>query len=306
MRRPTKTSRVNRLMRQAMRHPDVPGAGAAKRRKLGLKGREKSAVVMKEFYHGTLRSRSGAPVTDVQQAKAIAMSEGRAAEGLKLSRKTKEHWHNPTSSKPIDEHAVTELRLYAENESAIYPQHQAIIASIKRKMRAGKYDPHKAPKAWLYWVDAAAKRYVREFGGDLKITFPKVVRMAVADEVARDEAERIRTGDYGEDWKPVAKAAKRPTKTGHHSPYTVVYGGHPQGPYLTEKAFGSSAEMNRQLIKHGLRLWDTGIPTQAKAFLEAKRAARRHGGTAVVYDESTGSVVRAEPHVVGQDAWKLR
>lgn len=44
------------------------------------RGREKVATVMREFYRGKLRSASGAPVTDEAQAKAIAMSEGRAAE----------------------------------------------------------------------------------------------------------------------------------------------------------------------------------------------------------------------------------
>lgn len=288
--------RSAQLIREAMRHADAPGAGAAKRRKLGLTGRQKASVVMKEFARGTLRHGStGAIVTDPQVAKAIAMSEGRKAESgwfgrARLPRSHQAHhspyaivygggsqlgpkawtgeaalseelfyhggklWdtHVPTLDEaieqamvasrkhktnvvvydqhsgevlytlnppkpeprrehvartpgPIDEHAVTELRLYAENESAIYPQHQAIVENIKRKMARGVYEPSKAPKLWGYWVDAAARRYVKEFGGDLTTTFPPAVRRAVAAEVAHDEGERIKVGEYG----PVAsKSAK--------------------------------------------------------------------------------------------------
>jgi hypothetical protein len=56
-----------------MKHPDKPGAGAKARK--GLHGQAKAGVVMREFYHGTLRSGSGGKVTDPAQAKAIAMSE---------------------------------------------------------------------------------------------------------------------------------------------------------------------------------------------------------------------------------------
>ncbi len=54
-------------------HPDVPGAGARKRRK--LHGKAKIPVVMHEFKRGTLRSGSGEHVTNPKQAIAIAMSE---------------------------------------------------------------------------------------------------------------------------------------------------------------------------------------------------------------------------------------
>lgn len=87
-------ARASRMV-LAMRHPDDPGAGAAQRRALGLTGREKAAVVMREFHHGTLRSRSGEVVTDEQQAKAIAMSEGRKAEAHML-KKTKGKAHKKT------------------------------------------------------------------------------------------------------------------------------------------------------------------------------------------------------------------
>lgn len=73
----------NRRDRQswAMDHDDVFGAGARKRDKLPCI--EKPAVVMKEFYRGTLHSGSGGVVTNVRQAKAIAMSEKRRCQESK-------------------------------------------------------------------------------------------------------------------------------------------------------------------------------------------------------------------------------
>lgn len=60
--------------KEAMQHPDVPGAGAKKRKSLPKK--EKVGVVMSEFKHGTLHSgHSKKPVTNRKQAIAIAMSE---------------------------------------------------------------------------------------------------------------------------------------------------------------------------------------------------------------------------------------
>ena len=55
------------------KHPDKPGAGAAKRK--NVHGKAKVGIVMGEFKRGTLRSGSGQHVTNPKQAIAIAMSE---------------------------------------------------------------------------------------------------------------------------------------------------------------------------------------------------------------------------------------
>ncbi len=59
---------------EAMRHPDVMGAGARKRKKLHS-AKDKMATVMKEFARGTLYSGSGHKVTKRAQALAIGMHE---------------------------------------------------------------------------------------------------------------------------------------------------------------------------------------------------------------------------------------
>ena len=96
----------------------------------------------------------------------------------------------------VDEHAARELDLYAENESALYGQHQSIIANIKRRIASGTYDAAKAPKLWGYWYEAAARRYVKEFGGDVRTMFPKALRDHLSRERARDEYQRIINEEY--------------------------------------------------------------------------------------------------------------
>lgn len=70
----------------AMKHPDKPGAGAAKRAHI-KNPNTKIATVMKEYQGGTLHSgHSKAPVTNRKQAVAIALSEARKS-GAKIPKK---------------------------------------------------------------------------------------------------------------------------------------------------------------------------------------------------------------------------
>ncbi len=199
-------------VRAAVRHPDRPGAGAERRRKLGLTGREKTSVVMREFYAGTLRSSSGDLVTDPAQAKAIAMSEGRAAEDrakVHTSHKNPGARHMATTRprKTLSEHDERQaeaLYLFADNTGELYAQKKAIIAKLSDWMAAGKYDANRAPMLWLPWINAAAKLYAKEFEEDNQ--FSPAARRAAAADVAAHEAGRIQRGEYGA--KPMAHAKK--------------------------------------------------------------------------------------------------
>jgi hypothetical protein len=62
----------------------------------------------------------------------------------------------------------------------------------------GIYDRALAPRLWMYWYDAAAQRYAREFGGDVRTMFPRSLREHLAEERAKSEYERIMRGEYGE------------------------------------------------------------------------------------------------------------
>ena len=64
---------MNKAQREATRHPDKLGAGAAKRRKLPPK--QRAAPIAYEFKRGTLYSGSGQKVTKASQMRAIIHSE---------------------------------------------------------------------------------------------------------------------------------------------------------------------------------------------------------------------------------------
>jgi len=66
---------LNKRQKEATKHPNKLGAGAAKRKSLPPK--DKVGVVMHEFKHGTLHSGSGkiVPKSNRKQAIAIALSE---------------------------------------------------------------------------------------------------------------------------------------------------------------------------------------------------------------------------------------
>ena len=60
---------------KALRHPNVLGAGARKRKTLSAKNTIRA--VLKEFARGTLHSGSGAIVKNRKQAIAVALSESK-------------------------------------------------------------------------------------------------------------------------------------------------------------------------------------------------------------------------------------
>jgi len=92
----------------------------------------------------------------------------------------------------LDRHAIQELKLYIENDRDLYRQQIVpIIKNIQRRMKKGTYDHLKAPKLWMYLVDNGAKKYVKEFGGDVKSQFPKDVRHSVAVEFANEYRAEI-------------------------------------------------------------------------------------------------------------------
>jgi hypothetical protein len=95
-------------------------------------------------------------------------------------------------------HEETELDLYLYNTSELWPLHESIVQNLKRKIERGTYDPARAPDAWIYWVEAGAKRYVREFGGGAWFqVFDKQTRDALAIDIAQREYGKIVGGEYG-------------------------------------------------------------------------------------------------------------
>lgn len=94
---------------------------------------------------------------------------------------------------------VRELELYADNTSELNRQRESILKNLATKVAQGKYKSGPAQKLWRYWVDAAAQRYNKEFGGGGGTSFgPFSVadRNAVAA-IFRDHYEpELLRGDY--------------------------------------------------------------------------------------------------------------
>lgn len=100
----------------------------------------------------------------------------------------------------VDSDAMNELKLFINNDEDLYRRSfMPIVQNIKRKIKNGTYDHEKAPRLWLYLVDAAARKYVNEFGSpdqDVKDMFPKDLRDAIALDMANEEFEKIKAGEY--------------------------------------------------------------------------------------------------------------
>ena len=100
----------------------------------------------------------------------------------------------------VDSDAMNELKLFINNDEDLYRRSfMPIVANIQRKIKNGTYDHEKAPKLWSYLVDAAARKYVNEFGSpdqDVKDMFPKELRMEIAKQLADEELDNIKAGEY--------------------------------------------------------------------------------------------------------------
>ena len=64
-----------------------------------------------------------------------------------------------------DPDAAREIELYADNDSQLYYQsRRPILQNLTKKYKKGTYDIDKAAKLWRYYIDAALKKYNKEFG----------------------------------------------------------------------------------------------------------------------------------------------
>jgi hypothetical protein len=58
----------------------------------------------------------------------------------------------------------SELVLFTDNTEPLYRQKIAIFRALAKKKDRGTYEPRLAPRAFGALLNAAAKKYVREFG----------------------------------------------------------------------------------------------------------------------------------------------
>tara|TARA_Y100001970_G_scaffold90489_2_gene114099 strand:- start:744 stop:1121 length:378 start_codon:yes stop_codon:yes gene_type:complete len=95
-----------------------------------------------------------------------------------------------------------ELELFIMNDEQLYRQQfMAIVNNFKRKMKRGVYDHDKAPKAVMYLVDNAARKYVKMHAATtarVQDIFPKETRLMVANKLADSIYSDIKAGEYDE------------------------------------------------------------------------------------------------------------
>jgi len=106
-----------------------------------------------------------------------------------------------TNAGKLDETAAHELELYITNEAALFgPQSQAesIRKNLLRKMKAGRFDRERSVDAWMYLVEAGAKRYAKEYAEprDWSSMFSVPTRRAVAETLAEEFETEAKLGNY--------------------------------------------------------------------------------------------------------------
>ncbi len=105
--------------------------------------------------------------------------------------------------------AANELKLYGDNESKLYPLKQNIEANLLKKAKKGTYQHGRAPKAWMYFADASAKAYTKEFGGGSG----RSGSFGVFDKATRELAAKMWADEFAEEHGlPRGKAKKLPAR----------------------------------------------------------------------------------------------
>jgi hypothetical protein len=66
---------------------------------------------------------------------------------------------------PKDPYAISEIELWAKNDSALYYSHRLpILKNLYKKYKKGLYDIEKATKLYRYYIDSVMKSYHKNFG----------------------------------------------------------------------------------------------------------------------------------------------
>ena len=82
-----------------------------------------------------------------------------------------------------DAYLMSDIEIYAENDSTLYNQFKSIIKNIGRKIKSDKYDHKLAPKLWMHYVVNAIKGYTKAAGEkfDISKKDKEVLAQKIAD-----------------------------------------------------------------------------------------------------------------------------
>lgn len=104
------------------------------------------------------------------------------------------------AKRDLDEHAITELTLYANQTSELYDFRIGIVKQIMERIAKGSYNSELGVRLWERWYTDAAKRYAKEYAiaNEWTALFPVAERKEAAHHQEQDELVRIELGEY--DW----------------------------------------------------------------------------------------------------------
>lgn len=94
----------------------------------------------------------------------------------------------------IDEAAVRELELWAENDPESYKLKRAVCEALNRKRARGVYNSEKAIKAFYNVAEYAAKSYAKTFNDSMTawfVTFTTTTRREVAKILLAEYEEEV-------------------------------------------------------------------------------------------------------------------
>ena len=92
---------------------------------------------------------------------------------------------------------MMELKLYIDNDSSLYRQrYMPILKNLSRKKKQGKFRKGLAQKAFMYLIDDGAKRYTREYGGNVRDVFPKRQRKMLAQDYVDEFEETFKNQEF--------------------------------------------------------------------------------------------------------------
>lgn len=144
------------------------GVGAAPKKKAApTKVKAKKSKRTSEMHTDTkshnvnIRVVSGIKVKSKELRKQLEKKGYKLTHGYTVA-KRKRIGEMPTFSDPD---AAREIELYADNDSQLYFQlRKPILINLGKKYKKGTYDIDKAAKLWRYYIEAAMKKYNKEFG----------------------------------------------------------------------------------------------------------------------------------------------
>ena len=92
---------------------------------------------------------------------------------------------------------MRELKLYIDNDASLYRQRYIpILKNLSTKKKKGQYRKGLASKAFMYMIDDGAKRYTKEYGGNVRDVFPKRQRKELAKDYVDEFEDTFKNQEF--------------------------------------------------------------------------------------------------------------